>query len=53
MILLTMPVFLSTNYYKKHIVIIHCRKIKRFTAIFNLSKIVTKNVVNMHRKHYV
>ena len=55
MILLTMPVFLSTNYYKKkHIVITHCRKNEGiYLPFFNSSKIFTKNIANMHREHDV
>ena len=55
MILLIMPVFLSTNYYyKKNTSLSHIvAKIKGFTAIFNLFKIVTKNIANMHREHDV
>ena len=51
MILLTMPVFLSTNYKRKNTLLSHIvAKFKGFTAIF---KIVTKNIANMHREHDV
>ena len=44
MTLLTMLVFLSTNYYKINTLLSHIiAKIKGFSAIFNLFKIVTKN----------
>ena len=54
MILLTMSVFLSTNYYKKHIVITHCRKNERiYLPFLNSFKMFTKNIANMHREHDV
>ena len=54
MILLTMPVFWSTDYYKRITLLLHIvAKIKGFTAIFNSFKIVTKNIANMHREHDV
>ena len=54
MILLTMPVFLSTNYYKIKTLLSHIvAKIKQFSAIFNSFKIITKNIANMHRGHDV
>ena len=54
MILLTILLFLSTNYYKINTLLSHIvAKIKGFTAIFNPFKIVTKNIANMHREHDV
>ena len=54
MTLLTMLVFLSTNYYKINTLLSHIvAKIKGFSAIFYLFKIVTKNIANMHRGHDV
>ena len=54
MTLLTMLVFLSTNYYKINTLLSHIiAKIKGFSAIFNLFKTVTKNIAKMHRGHDV
>ena len=54
MILLTMLLFLSTNYYKINTLLSHIvPKIKGFSAILNSFKIVTKNIANMHRGHDV
>ena len=54
MILLTMLLFLSTNYYKINTLLSHIvAKIKGISAIFNSFKIVTKNIANMHRGHDV
>ena len=50
MILLTMPVFLSTNYEKNTLLSHIVAKLKGFTAIF---KIVTKNIAYMHHEHNV
>ena len=52
-ILLTMPVFLSTNFKKPTLLSHIVAKFQGFTAIINLFKIVTKNIANMHREHDV